>query len=507
LPLKTFSRSGLPRRIVQLRHDLFEAFRQDTVEIVRHARELIIGEEEMPWKTSVASHGGTWGGALAARQYPTVHQVLEDLKAMMAVDKVTERPKVLPPPRGAAHGAKRWVPGGPTTWPSPPDKSEHVFAVVTAKDADLSQDAVELAAEEVEDRLAELKELPAGRGEQVAGLPLRTENVVTGQLEKGAARLRADSQARRGIVKKQVEVAEAQAGQVDDRMEEVEVRRELREAMTKSCMAPWSTPLQESRSSAAAAREEYWQGRRNALHYAQIDAEATRRERMTALVAKDVERNKRLAHMKDLTKIHFAKNWTDRRTAWGKNQLALKKGMDAFNTMVLHKHMEGTARVEDRRHRLQCLIDFKREVNSMRRALVDVAAERETRRQQYRRRAVADELHRRSQETSTALPGSTSRALSGWSSKASSHGALSMGSDTTQLSPKRKRGPRFDWGRFAAESSELRLPAVGHGFANSGNTVGKTSSQQSGTALRFRSSSEPMMRATGMMRSSLTTPS
>lgn len=511
VPLENYLQRGLPKRTARLRHDFFEAFRQDTVEIVKRARNLIKGEEELPWSTSVTAYGGNWGGALSPQQYEMTHMIFQDLNAMLTVDKVYERPKEQLPFKGKAPSGNRWSPGGSTQWFVDTDRPHHIFSSLALKDADLSTPNVEAQSEDVEDRLARLKKLPAGNREQVAGVPLRSENIVCSQLEENSRKMRRAHRERREVVKKQVAIAEVQCDLVDRHLEDVEIMKEHRENVNKTCMAPWKTPLQQSNSDAAGKREETWQDRRYAVHMSQLDAEAARRDKMQSLAHRDLERQRRVANMQDLAKIHFAKTWADRRTAWGLNHQAVAKGMDTFNKMTLHKHAEANARVEDQRRRMQSYIDYKREFKALRKALTDIAAEREQKRHHYRRQAVADELLQMSEDakssTSRTMLGSPSRGSLRASSQRPSPKSMTCSSSPSlhtgvdPLSPTRGRFPRFDWGRFGAES--VSSPSRTAGGGSSPGSFGGNSPKSKASTMRRTSSDSVMGTTMHMLRANL----
>jgi len=486
LPMKAHAQRGLPKRIVQLRHDFFEALRQDTVDIVRRARQLIIDGEDNLWQDSVTARRCIGAGPLDPHHYPLAHQVFEDLRGMLDMDKLYERPKQLKCKINPNAG-NRWAPGGATKWESDPDKPAHITMYLTSKDADIDREVVQWASEDCAKQLAKLKKLPAGKEEKVSGLPLRSENMVVGQLNENHKRLRKAHRSTRDTLNKQVECAAVQMDLADWHLEDIKLLKEQRVKTFKGSMSPWTNGLQTENAERAGKQEEHWLGKRADIHEMELEKEDKRREDLQRLTKEDLDRQKRVATMRDLAKIHFARTWTDRRTSWGKNSLSVGKGVEAFNGLVKHKHAEASARVEDQKFRLQCHIDFKREMKALRKSLTDMTAEREQKRQQYRRQVVSEEFSRMG-EDSKATAGQT-----GPRNRLTS----SMGRpDATQ-----RRFPRFDWGRFGAETAMAQTTSS---FMSAGATARVYSKQHrlptlSNTA---RSASEPSL-TVGLLKGSL----
>mmetsp|Transcript_41841 Transcript_41841/g.90298 ORF Transcript_41841/g.90298 Transcript_41841/m.90298 type:complete len:699 (+) Transcript_41841:138-2234(+) len=487
VPRKAFSQPGLAKRLAQLRHDFFEAFRQDTVEIVKRARMAIMEEDFGVAIGRITRQGGNWGGALSPQMYPHTHALLEDLRIALTVEKVYERPKALP---GKPPHINKWAPAGETHWDVDADKPAHIMDYLASEDADLDDDMVEWACEDCANNLKQLMRLPAGNGEQVEGLPKRSQNMVVAQIPNDAAVLKKQHKSLKKINKAQAGIADSQIVNVHWKLEEVKFWREKRVDRFRDSQESEVSPLSQSRRDRAVKQEEYWLKRRRAVHEAELWAEDDRNEKLRARAIRETERERRVANIISLSKVHFARTWTDRRASWGRNHLAVDKGTEVFNAGILHKHEEAEARVEDQRLRRQAWIEYRREIKVLRKALSEMAAEREERKQNMRRQALAEEFKQMAEEAEVAhgtarnLWGSgsnrtnlTHRSGVNWMSQstgslpgvrgASGGGAFSSTgrSDLTSLphsrgSPttrggggaSRRKGPRFDWGAFGAEA-------------------------------------------------------
>lgn len=446
VPLRAHVARGLSKRLVRLRHDFFEAYRQDTVDIVRRARNSIIGEDAPSWDMSVTQFGGNWGGTLSPQQYPLTHSYFEELRSLLTLDSLYERPKALPGKRGSNN---RWTPGGTTKWEVDQNKPAHILMYLTSKDADLDTDDVEWACEDCDENLKKLMKLPAGKGEQVVGLPKRAQNMVTAQIPGERRVLRRRHRDVEEIVKNQVAIAEAQIDNVNWLIEDIQEAATSRLQRFRKSMPQWETELQRENSTKSRKRGEKWHAQREFIHQTLLDEQDSRNEKLQEMGVRDNEWERRIANMRALTKVHFARTWTDRRTNWGRNSLSVNKGMEAFNGAILHKQKEADLRVEDQRQRVQCLIDFKKEFKFLRKALTDLAAQRERNKQDARRQAISEEFLRMADEASDATR-SPSRSLS--RALDSSFGTSRGGSTA---SPSQTRGPRFDFGRFGAEHLAL----------------------------------------------------
>lgn len=443
VPLKACRSAGVSKRIARLRHGFFEAVRQDTVEIVRKARRVIMVEEasRIPMSTTSTGPGGLWGGALKPELYPRTHYFLHDLEQFLTKEKAVERPKGSSPQEA---GNRRSI-ARMTHWDVDSEKPPHIMAYLTSKGADLDTDAVEWACEDCVESVAKLKKLPAGTGEQVRGLPLRTENMVATQVPAVIKQLRREHRSKREIVGKQVAVAEGQMDKLDWHLDEVKERNQSRVKRFNDSLPAWRSRTQKENAEKTKKHEEQWQLRRADRHETQIEAEAERREALEKLNRRDAQVERRVANMRSLAKVHFARTWTDRRTSWGRNHLAVVGAAQAFGDDILRKQAESEARCKEQQDRIQCLIDFRREFKSLRRVLAAFEAEREQMRQNARRRAIADEFNRMASDMD-ARRTSASRSWFG----ASQLNNTASKYETAKRSTTNKF-PRSDWGRFGAE--------------------------------------------------------
>lgn len=466
---QSYTVGGLPERTRQLRHDFFEAYRQDTLNIVRESRHRLIGGEQL----ALQLPGNTIAELRAAspQAYPITNAFFEDVRSMLDAEKLYERPKQIPPHHLAKKAEGRWVLGRPIKnndseeeesddWD---EKPTNIISHLTSKDADLHLDEVEFASDIVLEKLSKLHQIPAGHGERVHGLTKGSQNLVGTQMHQNSQRLKKLHHQRKKMVKQQAEIAEQQKEKVDLHLDDILYLREFREKKDKKCKAPWTLPLQKENAAKARSREEHWLAKRDHVHIMQLEAEEERKGRMQNLVADQNIRQRRVANMRDLAQIHYTRTWTERRQRWGENHLAVSVGDEAYKAVTLHKSAQSAARVEDQRQRMQAFIDFNREYKMLRRAWSEMTAERERLKKEFRRNAINEDVRKQKENVARALPNSPARSTStfnaeqkkvmaGWESKSLKRSTATR-SEASKASPtKPKRHPRFNWGRFGAET-------------------------------------------------------
>lgn len=242
----------------------------------------------------------------------------------------------------------------------------------------------------------------------------------------------------------------------------------------------------------------------------ELDANARRNEQNLKRVAQENYHKRRVANIRDLARIGFARNWLERRIRWATCEAAVAKANEEFKTAIMNKHAEAQARCHDRNIRLAKLIEVKREYKELRRTLQSLSEEREKRRRDMRCSAVSDQLRQMGDEaesvrasisdmqfSSTRSPKGDEKQKEGWKQRRPMHlsmsritsptaslhmelispgskasltspaGSMTMDMTTKQTSSPAetmtnaswiekgrvvKRLPRFDYSRFGSES-------------------------------------------------------
>ncbi|CAE7418506.1 gpt [Symbiodinium natans] len=234
-----------------------------------------------------------------------------------------------------------------------------------------------------------------------------------------------------------------------------------------------------------------------AVHQAQIRAEDTRYEatafsqrryptapshqcyrETVKLAERDVEVKKRVGRLRDMAKVKFSRQWIERRTRWLRGHAMASKANDAFKVTLNNKQKNAQARIHDRNLRVAKLIEVKKEFKALRRLMNRLAEKREVRRREQRRKDVVQRLTSFADEAEAVQLRTRDREAAstpkGWRAKRPQHLSLaataspestatlptlpsptsSLVSSSTCGGERRqlKRFPRFDFGRFGAES-------------------------------------------------------
>jgi len=473
-PAECFWEPDLDRRIMQLHHDFVEAWRQDTLSMCRAQRRRILEQDvaadseldksTRDWMASIncsskqddavdrsslslaamprflntsgspeeqiAGTGGHWAGILEPHVYPLTCQFFEDLQYWMQLEKVLERSHPGLPPHARAE--------------SQPSKGPPAPAVAADRKKVSGKTAKE-AVEEVE------RQRRRSSKQRHQALQYVVEDVES-----------------------MIGVASAQRQRVHGHIQEVNSWRDHREACSQESRGPWQNQAQERNFTSAYRRCDSWHARREAVHQAQIRAEEARYEATVKLAERDVEVKKRVGRMRDMAKVKFSRQWIERRSRWLRGHAMAGKTNDAFKATLANKQHNAEARLHDRNLRVAKLIEVKKEFKALRRLMKSMAERREVRRREQRRKDVVQRLTAFADEAeaaslrmreaagtpkgwrakrpqhlsfmSTASPESTATLLSS-STLAATHGGA-------ERRPVRsvKHFPRFDFGRFGAES-------------------------------------------------------
>mmetsp|Transcript_40253 Transcript_40253/g.93240 ORF Transcript_40253/g.93240 Transcript_40253/m.93240 type:complete len:583 (-) Transcript_40253:64-1812(-) len=473
-PVECFWEPGLDQRVIQLHHDFFEAWRLDTLSMCRAQRDRIVEQDfgddceldksthdwmvsvncssrtedglerasytspSMPRFSNLASSpeeqiagtGGNWAGILKPHVYPLTLQFFKDLEYWMQEDKVFER----------AH------PGNFSSTPVLSSKPWKGAAGATREALDASGRTAQEALDEVE------------------------------------RQRRRSSKARHDTLKYvvdnaefMIDVAEAQKQRVCRHIKEVTAWRGHREACSQESRGQWQNFAQETNFANAYRRSEAWHGRREAVHEDQIQAEDARYEATVKLAERDVEVKRRVGRLRDTAKIRYSRQWIERRARFLQGHALACKRNDASKVAIVNKQKNAQARVHDRNVRMAKLIELKKEFKALRRLMNRLAERRERRRRQQRRQDVVmrltsfaeevEAIYLKSHEAtrlddkgwksrrplhlslSTTIPDSTASVFSP-TSGASSASTATHGAERRYV----RRFPRFDFGRFGAES-------------------------------------------------------
>jgi len=499
-PPECFWEPGLDTMIVNLHHDFFEAWRQDTLDMCRLQRDMVMSEDPgaeaqldqstRDWMISVNSSktegasrteqpheksaiprfyntasspeerilgtGGNWSGALEPHSYPLTMQFFEGLKYWMEMDKVFERPYPGESSKLKGHRsqtAQKAVSKGISI----PERLDLEAPGIKVKDA----------SREVAKMVGELRRIPReAKRPQAVSLASNTMSVAVVQR-------RENSKARRAAVRDVVSHAESMAALADGQREvtdahikEVNLWRGHREACSQESRGPWKNEAQERNFANAYRRSDHWHKRREAVHESEMEAEEQRYEATIKIAKRDVAVVKRVGRIRDLTRIKFARQWLERRIRWAKQETLISKKNDAWKAATLQKQDDAQARVHDRNVRLAKFIEFKKEYIALRRAMARMAADREFKRQQQRRKAIAVHLTSFAEQAEAAQKARAELEAEAFlknkdlawkersfkSSHSMSSGTLSPQASRTSPDRTIKRFPRFDFGRFGAES-------------------------------------------------------
>lgn len=479
-PIDEFRVKGIPKRIMQLRHDFFEAYRLDTVNLVKAERHLLMGEDKLR-----QIHGLDVVGQrpLEPQHYPTTHAFFADVRGTFDQQTLMDRPKEVPGHKLMLKAPKRWEMSGSQPCPvleSGGGKPRDIISHVTSKGAATDITAVEDASELVTQKIAGLKQLHAGKHELVAGMPLQSEALVGQQMYNHSQKLKKSHKEAVVLKKQQASIAEAQQEKVDSRLDDVLYLRELRDKKFNVQMKevepgkfqlseePWSNKIQEINAAKACQRDQNWWDRRDVVHIDQLERETIRREQMNKIVAAEVTRLRKVQNMKYLAQIHYTRNWAERRARFGVNRDAVVAADEEYRSVAAHRQVHHEARVQGQKERVQALVDYKREYKALRKMATELSIEREEKRQAWLRKqqqAGQKKLQEESKETSTATRTLTStssaptfKSHNGTTSQISRQ-ELPYGRSADRLensqfpSPqKQKRYPRFNFGRHGAET-------------------------------------------------------
>jgi len=481
-------------RISRLWHDFFEALRQDHLASVRATRWHLVDQEEEAWSAGsspirgsplekvVSGNAGRWSGSLEQCQYPTVHQFFRDQVEMSKEAHLFQNAS--PPFHKGQHDRF----GGSTLRRLPPDREPI-----------LTGDTPHQAAEKLRSVLTELKRVP-NSDKYVEEQRLKTEAEGIVQRAENSKKLLRDQVEAQRLVNCRLDTAEVQIMNKDC---EIQYTHWLRKGLDKRATAallaarPPPTKIQEKNNAIARDRAEYFAKRREVVHEQQLDYESWRGDMLEKQLLEEQAVEERVHQMKNVAGLKYAREWVRRRIRWTKNYSLVGKGVDEWNAATLAKHEAAQKRLDTQKALKQKWIEYRRELQGLRRMYAELSQIREQAKADIRRQQVSEELTRLSglafddSSLSGSQPTSPARSLSSPSRKLdktlinqagspSTSGASSPSSPHVSRARVRRRQPRFDF------------PRLGAGF------VSLTDSASPSKASTLRgSSSAPSLGATG----------
>eukprot|EP00928_Gymnodinium_smaydae_P063015 TRINITY_DN46720_c0_g1_i1.p1 TRINITY_DN46720_c0_g1~~TRINITY_DN46720_c0_g1_i1.p1 ORF type:complete len:666 (-),score=159.65 TRINITY_DN46720_c0_g1_i1:84-2081(-) len=487
-PIEHFEQPGLPPRIASMRHDFFEAYRQDVLEMARQSRVTLLDEEYeskggqlSPNQStmsltagSITATGGIWGGALAEASYPTVRSFFDAVNAACACPRggrLFEDALKLPGDAGevAAHKPDRWAPPAPKPFQKIMAGNDLLRLSGSTFYGSPKPDA-NREADYVQAMVHGLRRLPYGRrkGEQLAGVIHRTESVVVVQREQDAKRLDRQHREIKTMAKRMVCLAEAQKEAMEARrMEEWEKRKQIDEAHEKN-RGEWSKGVQKENYNKAAKRAEVWAARRQHIADSALKAEAERNATFLRTTFKECAVKKDNTNLRDLQRSCYARRWLDRRSRWAKSAKEVRQTVKSWETALGTRRAQSDARVEDQKLRIMTWTEVVREVKALRKDFQDMVRERELRRRAFRGEAISNELKEIADENEAAESAAASTMDCGGTWRGDS--SFSMGLTTGSFGGGRTRpAPLGSIGSSPSSSGQLssspfRLPTKGPRF-------------------------------------------
>jgi len=445
VPVESFVSAGISPRLARLRHDVTEAYRQDTLAVVRGMRRLLVGEDEgrfahptTPGGDSIVGRGGTLSGPLRPHAYPMTHALFEGLRSAPMLDCLYDAPPEL--------DADPTLPlrRPPTSLYEP---REETGAAQFASEADLER--LDEADQAVSHLAQHFQDMPAGSCERSEGVARKTQSVAVNQRRLNCQKLAGMQDEARHTVRKQVEVAERQTDLANRHHEEQSDLQILRRWCFKDSQAAWTTGLQEANAAAPTKRAEHVDTRRVHIHEQELADESRKNTIRERTVHDELARVRRVAQMKDASTISFSKQWLQRRIHWAANHAEVQRGTEEWRASWVARGGVHGARVSDQKARRRKYNEFVSELRQLRRSVQEMTAERERRRCEHRRRAVKEELE---------LMASTASSMRGPADPMSSTATtVSTKSSKARALPKkavtrpRRDFPRFDFGRFGAD--------------------------------------------------------
>lgn len=454
-PLELYYEEGVnvDARIGEMWYNFFEALRQDHLASVRATRWHLIDQEEeadpfggLTIEYIASGNAGRWSGSLEQCHYPNVHEFFREHVEMSKEAYLYQNAS--PTFQRGQHDRF----GGTTLKSLPPD-SEPI----------LTGDTPHQAAEKLRHVLTELKQV-RNSDKYVEEQRLKTEAEGIVQRRENIKKLRREQAEARRLVDRRIETAQAQVAIKDGEIQYTQwLRRDLDKRATAALLAgrPPPTKLQEKNNAIARERAEYFAKRREVVHEQQLDYEAWRSDQLERQLLIDQAIEERVQQHRNMAGLRYAREWVRRRIRWTQNNNKVGKGIEEWNNATLAKHEAAQQRLDTQKALKQKWIEYRRELQSLRRLYAEMAQIREQAKADVRRQHVSEEFMRMSgvafgdssrsgsQRTS---PKSTRSSPSRKKAKSpSSSGASSpLSSPHVSGGRVRRRQPRFDFPRLGA---------------------------------------------------------
>lgn len=483
-PAELFAEHGVSSRAQRLRHDFFEAFRQDSLAILRATRRIVIAKESatqdvLHWPPShefgssfsrivdsvgsvsdpldmaedemrITGVAGTWGGALEPKKYLNTFRFFEAMKPYLDPRQVMEGS--FPPLQSSLWGSTT-----ARSRASSPSFSRENKSFISDSQAD--DRTVNKAEREIIGLVKTLKKMPAEKDlPTVDGVARNTEALTVRQrrLKDLALQKRCDEAGQ--TIKCQAEVARAQRDRVDRHYLEVQKLQRLRDRSFEACQLPPKQQIYEEvceeKITYALERKAFCLKKKEVIRQKWLKDEETKLEALARLSAHEPVWQNRVAQMRGLCQIHVARKWLDRRIRWAAHEAELEHAYVDKKEHMGKKMEVQEANTQSINFKKLVCAEFKREFKDLRLVMKGIVAEREQRRQEKRRQDVAEELIRlandRKDKSLDGVLAPLSMVKSHQMFSRSLHSDRSL-SGTSRMGSSRCF-PRFDWGRFSAEA-------------------------------------------------------
>jgi len=420
----------------------------------------------------IAGTGGNWCGALEHSRYANVAEFFRERVEMCNIDRVY---------RGATKPFRPNLSG-----------SRYSSNVQGFHDEDpvLAGDTADDAADKLHDLFQYYNRLPNSK-KFVIEQRLNTKNTGVVQYGKDTEKLHRDQAELRRLVDCRIETAEAQISIVDG---DIQTRNEARRDMDKRLLEsnPPKNKLERLRLQAIKKRSNHWANMRERVHEDQVENEYARCDKMNALTLHDQAVEERVHQWRSLRKIGFAREWTKRRVRWQLNNNSVTSLREEWNQATLAKQKAASDRVDTQRLIRQKWIEYRRELNGLKRLYADLAAQREKARQEARSDAVAAEMSRMSLEEAHPSPSPMRRSKTFSSSMGSTAFSIgSMGSNNEFASSAAPFSPLLKQPRVVKRIARFDFPRTGSSFMSSSPTASTRSGTMSGGSTLRQSTSMP----------------
>lgn len=505
-------------RIAEMWHDFFEALRQDHLEAVRATRKLLIAQEEeagssfastaygsgsYSLETVASGNAGGWSGSLEQCKYPRVHEFFLEQNEMSKEAHLFKNAHQ--PFRKGLHdryssSARRQQ-----------EDLEPIVAGDTAKDA----------ADKLYNSIVELKQTPNSE-KFVEEQRLKTEAEGIVQRHENSIKLHREQAEARRLMDKRIETAEVQIAIKDGEMEYTRWLRQGLEKRAFECRPPPTNEEDENRwpegrtvwpwrderqaafrkelffgggqhspeamklnehtlrvggghkllryinMDAAKQRAANWAKRREVVHENQLNYEHWRNDEQERMLLADQAIQERVHQHRNLHGLRVAREWTKRRIRWTQNTNGVGRNVAAWNAATLAKHQAADERIETQKVLKKKWIEYRRELQGLKRMFAELAVLREQSKAGARRDSISEELKRmsvehrralnltsypRNEPTSPAL--SSSRKMDGTLLSLSSSASVPTSPSVSgvQFRRAKKKQPRFDFPRMANAGS------------------------------------------------------